>query len=161
MKLRIGDLVGSRRMTRESPAQEQSIRVGVGAVVFRGDHVLLIKRGKPPFEGRWSIPGGGIRYGERLEDAARREVREETGLDVRIGGLIGVFEVMPTVADPEFSRHVVLIDYWAEWQLGEPTPGDDAAAAEFVLLDEALARVSWDETRRAIAEALKLRNTVK
>ncbi len=140
---------------------EQQIRVGVGAVVFRGENVLVIKRGKPPFLGRWSIPGGGLHHGERLEDAVRREVMEETGVEIRIGGLIGVFEVVPDDRqDPDFSRHVVMVDYWAEWLSGEPVPGDDAAAAEFTPLEEALARVSWDETRRAIADAMKLRNTV-
>lgn len=138
---------------------DQQVRVGVGAVVFREGMVLVIKRGKPPFDGRWSIPGGGLHYGERLEDAVRREVREETGIDIRIGGLIGVFEAVPG-AHPEIERHVVMADYWAEWVDGEPIAGDDAAAAEFVTPDEARARVNWDETRRAIAGALKLRNTV-
>lgn len=138
---------------------DQQVSVGVGAVVFRGSDVLVIKRGKPPFAGRWSIPGGGLQFGERLEDAARREVMEETGLDVRIGGVIGVFEAVPG-AHAEIDRHVVLVDFWAECAAGEPVAGDDATAAEFVAVGEALARVSWDETRRAIAAALKLRNTV-
>lgn len=138
---------------------ERQIRIGVGAVVFRGPEALVIRRGKPPFLGRWSIPGGGLRYGERLEDAARREVMEETGVSIRIGGLVGVFEAVPD-GDADFNRHVVMIDYWAEWEAGDPVAGDDAAAAEFAPVEEALARVSWDETRRAIAEALKLRNTV-
>ena len=140
---------------------DQQISVGVGAVVFRGDTALVIKRGNPPFMGCWSIPGGGLQYGERLEDAVRREVLEETGISIRIGGLIGVFEVTPgDDADPAFDRHVIMIDYWAEWERGEPVAGDDAAAAEFVAVDQALKRISWDETRRAIAGALKLRNTV-
>ena len=136
---------------------EPQIAVAVGAVVFKGREVLVIRRAKPPFMGRWSIPGGGLHHGERLEDAARREVREETGVAIRVGGLIGVFEAVPG-ADPEIDRHVVMIDYWAEWEAGEPVAGDDAAAAEFVPLDDALSRVSWDETRAAIARAAKLRN---
>lgn len=140
---------------------EQQIGIGVGAVVFRGDDVLVIKRGKEPFVGRWSIPGGGLHHGERLEDAVRREVMEETGVSIRIGGLIGVFEVVPEDdGGPAPARHLVLIDYWAEWEAGEPVAGDDAAAAEFHPLQEALRRVSWDETRTAIASAAKLRNTV-
>lgn len=137
---------------------EQQIMVGVGAVVFKGREVLLIRRGKPPFMGRWSIPGGGVHHGERLEDALAREVMEETGVSIRIGGLIGVFEAMPTGADPDFNRHVVMIDYWADWEAGEPAAGDDAAEAQFALLDDALSRVFWDETRTAIARAAKLRN---
>ncbi len=140
---------------------ERQIRIGVGAVIFRGDDILLIERGKPPFLGRWSIPGGGLRHGERLEDAVCREVLEETGLRIRVGGLIGVFEARPgDHPDPTFDLHVVMIDYWAEWVSGEPVAGDDAAAAEFAPKAEALRRVSWDETRRAIEAAIKLRDTV-
>jgi 8-oxo-dGTP diphosphatase len=141
---------------------ERPISIGVGAVVFRGPEALVIKRGKPPFLGRWSIPGGGLHHGERLEDAVRREVLEETGVAIRFGGLIGVFEALPGLhPDRSFDRHVVMVDYWAEWAAGEPVAGDDASAAEFAPIDEALRRVSWDETRRAIAGAVKLRNTVK
>ncbi|MFN3960959.1 MAG: NUDIX hydrolase [Parvularculaceae bacterium] len=135
--------------------------VGVGAVVFRGDDVLVIRRGKAPFIGQWSIPGGGLHEGERLEDAAIREVMEETGVRIRLLGLIGVFEALPKMREGEgFLRHMLMIDYAAEWLAGEPVAGDDAAAAEFVPCETALARVSWDLTRAAIAGALKLRNTV-
>lgn len=141
--------------------EDRQISIGVGAVVFKGDAVLVIKRGKPPFEGRWSVPGGRLEAGERLADAVRREVREETSLDIRIGGLIGVFEALPGLyPDASFEGHVVMIDYWAIWVSGVPAAGDDAAAAEFVPLAEALRRVDWDETRRAIEDAAKLRDMV-
>ncbi len=139
-------------------AQEKLVPIGVGAVVLKDDAVLLIKRGKPPFLGQWSIPGGSLRYGEATEDAARREVREETGVEIRILGLIGVFEALPRIAPGEAPLgHVVLIDYAAEWTSGEAVAGDDAAAAEFVPVDEAIARLSWDKTREAIARALEIR----
>ncbi|MFN0022350.1 MAG: NUDIX hydrolase [Parvularculaceae bacterium] len=139
----------------------RGIRIGVGAVVFRGRDILLIKRGRAPFIGQWSIPGGGLEEGERLEDAARREVREETGVAIALTGLIGVYEALPTLHDGEgFLQHTLMIDYAAEWVSGEPAAGDDAALAEFVPLREALARVSWDLTRTAIADAVKLRNIV-
>ncbi|HBK93353.1 MAG TPA: phosphohydrolase [Parvularcula sp.] len=139
----------------------QGIGIGVGAVVFRGDEVLIIRRGKAPFAGQWSIPGGGLHEGERLEDAALREVREETAVEIRLIGLIGVFEALPTARDGEgYLRHTLMIDYAAEWLAGEPAAGDDAAAAAFVPYEEALRRVSSDLTRTAIADALKLRNTV-
>ncbi len=140
---------------------KHGIGVGVGAVVFRGGDVLLIKRGKAPFIGQWSIPGGGLNEGERLEDAALREVMEETGVRVRLLGLVGVFEALPKTREGEgFLRHMLMVDYAAEWLCGEPVAGDDAAAAEFAPYEDALARVSWDLTRTAIACALKLRNTV-
>jgi len=139
--------------------KDSKIKIGVGAVVFRGADVLVIRRGKPPFEGKWSIPGGGLHFNERLEDAVRREVAEETALEIRIGGLIGVFEAVPR--ETGYDSHVVMIDYWAEWDSGEPLAGDDAVEAEFVSYETALSRVSWDETRTAIASASKLRNIAR
>ena len=133
------------------------ISVGVGAVVFRGDDVLLIKRGKPPFKGQWSIPGGGLHHGERVADAVRREVREETGLDIEIIGLLDVFDALPDGADGDFKCHTVIIDYVAECASGEPVAGDDAAEAVFVDFAEALARLSWDKTREALRRAAAIR----
>jgi 8-oxo-dGTP diphosphatase len=132
---------------------ERAIKIGVGAVVFRGGDALLIRRGKPPFLGQWSIPGGKIRHGEALEDAVRREVLEETGVEMRLIGLLGVFEALPGPS----PDHFVMIDYAAEWVKGEPVAGDDAAAAEFTPLEEAARRVSWDKTRQALAMARALR----
>jgi 8-oxo-dGTP diphosphatase len=133
---------------------EERIRAGVGAVVFRGEEVLVIRRGKPPFKGQWSIPGGGLDYGEKLQEAVAREVREETGLEIRVLGLLDVFEALPS----ETGRaHNLMIDYIAEWVSGEPRAGDDAEAAEFVSLEEAERRISWDVTRRAVARAAEWR----
>ena len=137
--------------------QNETIRIGVGAVVFRGEEILLVKRGKPPFKGQWSIPGGGLEFGERLEDGVRREVMEETGLDIKICGLIGVFEGLPE----DFGQlaHTVMIDYYADWVAGEPIAADDAADAAFFSMDEAQERLAWDETRRAVAMAIEMRKT--
>ena len=132
------------------------IKTGVGAVVFRGDEVLLVRRGKPPFEGQWSIPGGALEFGEAIEDAVRREVREETAVEIRLICLIGVFEALPGLVEGH-DGHVVMIDYAAEWTSGEPVAGDDAAEAEFVPFEEALTRLSWDKTRQAIRRALEVR----
>ncbi len=136
-------------------AKNETIRIGVGAVVFRGEEVLLVKRGRPPFKGHWSIPGGGLEFGERLEDGVRREVMEETGMTIEIGGLIGVFEAMPE--DTGQLTHTVMVDYHAEWVAGEPVAADDAADAAFFSFDEARERLSWDETRRAVAMAIECR----
>jgi len=133
------------------------ISIGVGAVVFKGDEALLIQRGKPPFEGQWSVPGGKLKFGERLHDAVRREVREETGIEIDIIGLIDVFEVTGSEEKGAIGGHIVLVDYVAEWVSGAPRAGDDAAAAEFVNIETAMARLSWDETRRALARALEIR----
>lgn len=132
--------------------------VSVGAIVFRGDDVLLVKRGRAPLKGQWSIPGGKVEFGERLEDALRREVMEETGIDIDAPSLIGVFESLPE--ENGTDRHYVMVDYMAEWRSGTPLPADDADEAEFVALEEARARLSWDKTRYALAMALAARSDI-
>ena len=118
----------------------------VGVICFRGREVLLIRRGREPRLGQWSLPGGRVEPGERLAETALRELREETGVEAELLGLVDVVDGV----FPDHARHYVLIDYAARWISGEPVPGDDAAEAEFVPLDEACARVDWDETRRVI-----------
>ena len=119
-------------------------KVSVGLVVWRGDEVLLIKRGKPPFKGHWSIPGGKLEHGERLVDAALRELQEETATTAQIAGLIDVFESITE------HGHYVMIDYAARWTAGEPVAGDDALEAAFHPWQTAKQLVSWDDTRKVI-----------
>lgn len=121
----------------------------VGVVCFRGDAVLLIRRGQPPRLGEWSLPGGRIEPGEGARDAALRELAEETGVSAELVGLIDVVDGI----FPELGRHYVLIDYAARWTGGEPVAGDDAAEAVFVPFEEAIARVAWGETRRILIAA--------
>ena len=128
--------------------------LSVGAVVFRGDNVLLIRRGRPPFQGHWSIPGGKVEHGEAMRDAVLREIAEETGVIARVLGLIDAFEALPE--RPE-APHFALIDFACEYVSGEVAAADDAMDAEFVPLTEALARLSWDKTRLAIQGALAFR----
>ena len=118
----------------------------VGTVCFKGEDVLLIRRGTPPRLGEWSLPGGRIEPGERAVDAALRELREETGAEAEITGLIDVVDGL----FPEAGRHYVLIDYAARWVSGEPVAGDDALEARFVALDEIESLIEWSETRRII-----------
>lgn len=126
----------------------------VGIVCLRGDEVLLIRRGTPPRQGEWSLPGGRIEPGERAIDAALRELREETGVEARLLGLIDVVDGL----FPEIDRHYVLIDYAAVWTGGEPVAGDDATEACFLPVDQALAVVGWSETRRIIKAAVRFHN---
>ena len=118
----------------------------VGVVCLRGDSVLLIRRGTPPRQGEWSLPGGRIEPGERAVEAALRELGEETGIEAEITGLIDVVDGL----FPEAGRHYVLIDYAARWVSGEPVAGDDALEARFVALDEVESLIEWSETRRII-----------
>lgn len=125
----------------------------VGVVCLRGGEVLLIRRGTPPRLNQWSLPGGRLEWGETLEVAALRELKEETGVEAELLGLLDVVDgVFPARPGGEITRHYVMIDYAARWTGGEAVAGDDAAEAKFVTLDEAMALVEWEETRRVIAE---------
>lgn len=125
----------------------------VGVVCLKDDQVLLIRRGKAPRLGEWTLPGGRIEPGERLADAALRELREETGVEAEITGLIDVVDGL----FPEAGMHYVLIDYAARWLSGEPVGADDALEARFVPLDQVDSLIDWSETRRIIRQAAAAR----
>lgn len=121
-------------MTREYP---DAPRVGVGAIVLHEGRVLLVRRGRAPALGLWSVPGGLVELGETTVDAARREVEEETGLDVRIAGLVGVLDRVTRDADGRVRYHWVLVDYLAYPQSNDTiTAGSDAAEVRWVTIDE-------------------------
>ncbi len=100
--------------------------VGVGVVLVDNEKLLLIKRGNEPGRGLWAVPGGKVRPGESLKEAARREAREETGLDVEIGEVAWVGEHLSD------TRHIVLIDFHAKVIAGELAAADDADEAVWV-----------------------------
>jgi 8-oxo-dGTP diphosphatase len=136
-----------------TPPSRRSPQAAVGVVCFRGRSVLLVRRGTPPLAGAWSLPGGRIEWGERAEDAALRELMEETGVRAELQGLIAVVDGLFPEPGATVERHYVLIDYAARWLSGEPTAGDDAAAAAFHPV-ESLDRLDlWDETLRIIGLA--------
>jgi len=106
--------------------------VGVGAIILERDRVLMAQRGKQPQKGQWSLPGGLLELGETLADGVRREVREETGLEIRPLGVLEVFEriVRDSAGAPEY--HYVLIDYICRATGGTLHAGDDVCAVEWV-----------------------------
>lgn len=123
----------------------------VGVVCLRGAEVLLIRRGKPPRAGEWSLPGGRMEWGETAAAAALRELREETAVEAALIGLVDVVDsILSSRTNGDVWGHYVLIDYAARWVSGEPVAGDDAAAAQFFPLAEIDGLGLWDETVRII-----------
>ncbi|MGA2195475.1 MAG: NUDIX hydrolase [Bryobacteraceae bacterium] len=106
--------------------------MGVGAIILKRDRILMAQRGKEPLKGWWSLPGGALETGERLADGVRREVREETGLEVRPLGILEVFERIMRDARGAPEYHYVLIDYVCRITGGALEPGDDVCAVEWV-----------------------------
>lgn len=131
----------------------------VGVVVLRGEEVLLVRRGTAPRLGQWSLPGGRIEWGETVQAAALRELKEETGVEAELLGLVEVLDALFTSRTTGgTTRHYVLIDFAARWLSGEPVAGDDAAEARFVHHSKVAGLVEWSETVRII-EAARARFT--
>jgi 8-oxo-dGTP diphosphatase len=106
--------------------------VGVGAIIFRRNRILMAQRGKEPLKGWWSLPGGALELGESLTDAVCREVLEETGLEVEPVKLFEVFERIMRDAAGAPEYHYILIDYICRVTGGTLFPGDDVCAVDWV-----------------------------
>lgn len=106
----------------------------VGAIVFRADEVLLVKRREEPNRGRWSIPGGALEAGETVEAGAAREAAEETGVRVRPLRVVEVLDYIERDAEDRVRWHYVLLDVLCAFEAGEASPASDAANARFVPL---------------------------
>ncbi|HEV2395420.1 MAG TPA: NUDIX hydrolase [Candidatus Sulfotelmatobacter sp.] len=111
-------------MPREYPERPL---IGVGSIIIENERVVLVKRAHPPIQGQWSIPGGVLEVGELLRDAAIREAREETGLIVEPGELLGVFDRILRDAEKRVQYHYVLIDFLCRHVGGELRAASDAA----------------------------------
>jgi ADP-ribose pyrophosphatase YjhB (NUDIX family) len=120
-------------MQREYPEQPL---VGVGAIVIENSRVVLVKRAHPPLQNQWSIPGGVLEVGELVREAAVREAREETGLTVEPGELLGVFDRVLRDGNDRVQYHYVLVDFLCRRVSGELTAAGDAAAARWFTRDE-------------------------
>ena len=116
-------------------AELNQIKVGVGAIVFKDDRVLLVKRKNPPYPNEWAIPGGKVRYGETLKQAVAREIREETGIDIDVMEPVFTFEVLPEDKQSDTGFHYVVIDFNAVYTSGDILAADDAREAAWISRD--------------------------
>lgn len=140
-------------MSREYPDYP---RVGVGAVVLSGGRVLLVRRGKPPLPGKWSLPGGLVELGETTAEAIVRELEEECGIRVRLGGVAGILDRVVPDDTGRIRYHWVLVDYLAYSESETITAGSDAAEACWVKLDDVAGLDTTDGLLDMIARAVAL-----
>jgi len=110
--------------------------IGVGAIILEGDRVVLVKRAHAPLEGKWSIPGGVLEVGELVREAAIREAREETGLIVETGDLLGVYDRVLRSPDGRVQYHYVLVDFLCRSVGGQLKAAGDAAEARWFTRQE-------------------------
>ena len=110
--------------------------LGVGALIIENGRILLVERGNPPLMGYWSLPGGGVETGEHLEQAIKREVLEETGLEIEVLDFLEIFERIMPDAEGRIEYHYVLIDYICKPTGGALCAATDASRCEWFREDE-------------------------
>ncbi len=137
-------------MSREYPARPL---VGIGIVVLRDDAVLLVRRGRPPAEGAWSLPGGAQELGETAEAAARRELAEETGLTVGALRLAAHVDSIHRDTQGRVQYHYTILDFTARYAGGVARAGGDVTAVAWAAFDRFDEYDLWDEARRVIGLA--------
>jgi len=142
--------VSDRREYPERPV------VGVGGVVISGRRALLVRRAKPPLEGEWSIPGGMLETGETIVEGVRRELAEETGIEVRVNGLIEVFERISLDEAGKHKYHYVVLDYFCEALQGDARPGSDAKEIAWVSEEELGEYPLAASARRVVQRAFEM-----
>ncbi len=142
-------------MTNRREYPERPV-VGVGGVVVSAGRALLVRRGSPPLEGSWSIPGGMLELGETLIEGVERELAEETGIEVRVLGLIEVFERISLDAAGCPQYHFVVLDYLCEGVRGEARAGSDAIEIAWVTDAEFAQYSLTPSTTRVIRKAFEM-----
>jgi ADP-ribose pyrophosphatase len=110
--------------------------VGVGGVIIHEERVLIVERGKPPRQGEWTVPGGMLELGETLRGGTEREVLEETGLVVKAGEVLDVFDSIHRDPEGHTQYHYVLVDFLCTWVSGELNAASDVAQARWITREE-------------------------
>jgi len=131
-------------------------RIGVGAVIWRGADVLLVKRARMPRAGEWSLPGGKQQTGETVAQALLREVAEETCVEIEVLGLVDVVDAIFPATDEGPAFHYTLIDFSARYVAGEACAGDDAQEVAWVPFGELARYELWSQTVRVIERSAQL-----
>ncbi len=128
--------------------------VGVGAVVLRGEKILLVKREKDPFKGEWSIPGGKQQISETVEEAVKREIFEETGILIKKLKFLDVVDIILPDDEGKIIFHYTILDFKAQWLSGECRPGGDAKIVKWFKLAEIEKLKLREKTKEIIYNAL-------
>ena len=110
--------------------------LAVSAAIFRAERVLIVRRGVPPMQGIYTLPGGGVELGETLEQAVMREVREETGLAIEPLSLAGYRQVIARDSEGKIERHFVILPFAARYLAGEISLNAELAEAKWLLPSE-------------------------
>ena len=127
--------------------------LAVSAAIFRDGRVLIVRRGRPPAHGLYTLPGGGVECGETLEEAVIREVREETGLEIAPLALIGFREAIGRDAAGKIERHFVILPFAARWIAGEIVLNEELAEAQWRRPDELASLKTTDGLAEIVAAA--------
>ena len=131
--------------------------IGVGAAVFRGIEVLLIRRGNPPLYGAWSLPGGRVKEGEDLKRALCREVREECSIDIEVGDLITEFAYIERDEQKRVKYHYVVFDFKAQYLSGNLARASDVLEARWVPIEQLEAFDLTDKVREVIRDGAEMK----
>jgi mutator protein MutT len=130
--------------------------VGVGAVIVAGGQVLLVRRAHEPLKGEWSLPGGAVELGETLAEALVREVREETGLEVRVGPVVEVIDRVHRASDGRIEYHFVIVDFVCAPIGGRLAHGSDASDAQWATPGDLASYRLTAQAEAVIAKAMQM-----
>ena len=132
--------------------------LGVAGVMFQGGSVLLARRAQEPAMGEWSLPGGVVEVGESLLQALERELREEAGIKIRVGGLVHLAERVDRDPDLRIRYHYVIADYWGWIEEGRPRAASDVSEVRLAREDRLGDLALSEGVRKTIEKAVWLRD---